>query len=261
MAVSLGGDGLGNNGASAAAIAAEQATFPQLYASTDRLNETIDNYWKLYNTESVEGDRPIEEAPSLKTTREVLEAAEENVTPSEYESVNRAMLLRTTFYARKKLEEEEKRLEAILNHEPVPRVFDPYEFPMSEFEGPITMKQRREREARINEPYINYDDPVMVASEVAAQEERVAKAQKKLDEKLELAKLPELPKPPHMADPNVESQPKLQGPVERIREKLQDSGPKPVSPLSVNDCDVQVGTTHFSVSCFRCTCTMYIHES
>ena len=72
-------------------------------------------------------------------------------------------------------------------------------------------------------------------------DQTVAKAQKKLDEKLELAELPELPKPPHMADPNVESQPKLQGPAERIREKLEDSGPKPVSPFSVNDCDVQVG--------------------
>jgi len=203
VAVAMGGDGLGNNGASSSAIAAERAGFPELYGVQDTMGETIERYMKLYNTEAMEGERPIEEAPAHKSEREVVEQDEARLIPSERESVNRVMLTKRTFYARKELAKQQKRLEAILNKEPVGRVLDSHDPLMYAFTGPTTYAQLKDREEQKKAAYIDYDDEEMVAQEIAMQEQRVQEAQDKLDEYLETAKLPELPKPEHMTDPHL----------------------------------------------------------
>lgn len=254
VAVSMGLDGVGVGASSSEALAQEQAAFPELYNLTDILGETVGRYFKLYNTETVEGDRPAEEAPATKSAREIHEAAEENVTPSEYESVNRVMLMKTTLRAKQELRKQTTRLESILNHEPVGRIFDPYDLPESEFSGPTTVAQRKARQDLIAAAYINYDDEEQVAQELELQKERVAQAQAKLDEKLAMAELDELPKPPHMMDPAMSNKPEALGPRERILQRLKiergetddnttetdgfGNGPQPVEPHLVAGCDV-----------------------
>ena len=157
-----------------------------------------------YNTELTEGEQAEEDRPAIKTARELTENDEDNPVPSEFETVNRVVLKKRTLFAKKALAAAEERLAGILRGDPVPRVLDSHDDLMRPFNGAVTGEQVREREAERNRPYIDYSDADMVAQEVRKQEERVAEAREKLDGFLEQAKLPELPKPPHMLDQNLQ---------------------------------------------------------
>ena len=207
VAIAMGGDSLVVLGTTSEDIVAEQQGFPELYNLTDKLGETPGRYMKLYNTELREGDA-AEAAPPVKSARELVEADEQRLTPSESEMVNRIVLKKRTLFARKALQKEENRLQAIRDQKPVGPIIDSHDDVMRAVNGPATMAMLKEREDIKNKAYIDYNDKDMVAQEIAAQEQRVATAQAKLDEYLAQDLLAELPKPAHMLDQNLDDEPK-----------------------------------------------------
>eukprot|EP00750_Incisomonas_marina_P012319 INCI16724.2.p1 GENE.INCI16724.2~~INCI16724.2.p1 ORF type:complete len:825 (+),score=154.29 INCI16724.2:105-2579(+) len=236
VAIAMGGDSLVVLGTTSEDIVAEQQGFPELYNLTDKLGETPGRYMKLYNTELREGDA-AEAAPPVKSARELVEADEQRLTPSESEMVNRIVLKKRTLFARKALQKEENRLQAIRDQKPVGPIIDSHDDVMRAVNGPATMAMLKEREDIKNKAYIDYNDKDMVAQEIAAQEQRVATAQAKLDEYLAQDLLAELPKPAHMLDQNLDDEPKKLPASDRAKQEAQVQH-TPIMPTELVGCDV-----------------------